>query len=78
MKDIKPPQPRRADLRVVVDNHEEQRLAAIDALQRAKERIANDATALAQREAAIVRMTRLFIGAVAVAVIEAGVLVLVW
>lgn len=78
MKDIKPPQPRRADLRVVVDHHEEQRQQAIEALRRAKERIAADATAIGQREAAVVRMTRLFIGAVAVAAIEAVALVVVW
>lgn len=53
MKKIEPSQPRRADLRVVVDQHEEQRQQAIEALQRAKERITNDTVALAQRDKAI-------------------------
>lgn len=53
MKPIEPPKPRRADLRVVVDQHEEQRLQAIEALQRAKERIANDTTEL-QRATALI------------------------
>lgn len=76
MKDIKPPQPRRADLRVV-DHHEEQRQQAIDALQRAKARI-GDAEAELQRATALIdhlgdevkRRDRAILGFIAVSVLS--------
>jgi hypothetical protein len=46
MKPINGHQPARRDLRIVVDQHEEQRQQAIEALTRAKERIANDASVI--------------------------------
>jgi len=62
VKTIEPPKPRRADLRVVVDQHAEQRQQAIEALQRAKERIANDAAALAERDVAIAQRDKAILG----------------
>lgn len=70
MKTIEPPKPRRADLRVVVDQHEEQRQQAIEALQRAKERIANDAGVIAQQAAAITQRDKAILGFIVLSVVS--------
>lgn len=70
MKTIEPPKPRRADLRVVVDQHEEQRQQAIEALQRAKERIANDTAALARCEVAIAQRDKAILGFIALSALS--------
>lgn len=77
MKPINGHQPARRDLRMVVDQHEEQRQQAIEALTRAKERIANDATEL-QRATALIdhlgeevkRRDKALLGFIAVAVLS--------